>query len=127
MDPGPGVSIVDSQLMTTITSKPGSWISNLMIMESGDFTLVGLPDDAAGVTVGAAFSFRSPRSTACRWVTVRFFKSRMVFTSGTGPHGGEYAIPGDAGISKIWKGTVMLDVQAALETGGRRHAGQAVI
>ena len=36
-----GVDMVGGQLFTTITAKPGNWITHLAITEHGDFSLTG--------------------------------------------------------------------------------------
>jgi hypothetical protein len=113
-DPGPGVDITDSQLSTTIVANPGFFIENLMISESGDYTLIGLPGAFAEASVGAAFFF-----TVLEIDGVAVFNGpsgvvNMQFTTGGGPNGGEFSLPGDAGAAVPWEGSAFIDIAAAM-------------
>ena len=116
VDPGPGASTVASTLTTVVKAKPGFGIDNLMIMEAGDYTLVGQAADLAMASVAAGFT---ATITEINGVAVAgpVIVADMQFTTGAGPNGGIYSTPGDSGTTQIWKGTAMLDVQGVLPPG----------
>jgi hypothetical protein len=116
---GPGSSVTDSTLTTTLMAKPGKFIDNISISELGDHTLSGLTGGQAEAHVGAAFfwtileidNLSNPQPTQI---------SNMQFTPGTGIglNGGHYARPGDNGNAVPWSGSVLIDVSGYLAANG---------
>jgi hypothetical protein len=46
----------------------------------------------------------------------------MQFTSGSGPNGGQFSLPGDQGNATVWQGSAFLDIDAAMNASA--YAGQ---
>lgn len=115
VDPGPGADITDSEINTVVTANPGFFIDNIQISESGDFTLVGEPDAFGEAEVGAAFFFEVLAVDGVDVGDGPIGSVNMQFTTGGGPNGGEYALPGDSGTAVAWTGTAFLNVAAAMD------------
>jgi hypothetical protein len=113
-DPGPGVDITDSELSTVIMSKPGYFIENFMVSEAGDFSLIGLPGALAEANVGAAFFFTVLEVDGAAVANGPSGVVSMQFTTGGGPNGGEFSLPGDAGVAVPWQGTAFIDIASAM-------------
>ncbi len=114
VDPGPGAEIVDSQITTRIVAMAGQSLNNIFVEEAGDFTLVGLADDFAEASVGAAFFVTVTSVDGVPIANGPERRQNMQFTSGGGDNGGEYSLPGDAGTGVIWNGSVLIDVASLL-------------
>jgi len=109
-----GVDITDSQMSMTLVAKDNLvGISRLLIEESGDFTLIGEGSAMASVG-GAAF-----------WTIIEIDgqpidgplpkgSSNLMFTSGAGPNGGVFSLPGDAGTAVTWEGSLVIDLDPLL-------------
>lgn len=121
-NPGPGIDITDSELSTTIMSKPGYFIENLMVSEAGDYTLAGLPGALAEASVGAAFFFTVLEVDGVLVPDGPAGVVNMQFTTGGGPNGGEFSLPGDAGTAVPWEGSAFIDVADAMANSS--YAGQ---
>ncbi len=108
---GGGATIVDSQMSMTIEvkDKVNTSITDLSISEAGDFTLIGIPNVEGKVAVGAAFFWTVTEINGVA-VTGPSGDRNMMFTSGSGDNGGEFALPDDAGVAQIWTGSVLLDL-----------------
>jgi len=122
VDPGPGSQITDSEISTVVEALPGFFIDNLQISEEGDFTLTGLPGAFGVAQVGAAFFFEVLAVDGVLVGDGPIGHVNMQFTTGAGPNGGEYSLPGDAGAAVPWSGTAFLDIAAALNASP--YAGQ---
>lgn len=118
----------DGQLNFTIMDNDGvGGIPNVIINESGDFTLNGFGPQLAQASVGTSVNFSVTHvngvmlGAPCTQNGVR-----MVFMpTGTGnngnpvgPQGGEYQLPGDAGTATPWSGMLNYDVAALLASCG---------
>jgi hypothetical protein len=114
VDPGAGTQITDSEIVTVIEALPGFFIDNIQISEQGDLTLVGLPGAFGIAQVGAAFFFEVLAVDGVLVGDGPMGHVNMQFTTGGGPNGGEYALPGDAGTAVPWSGTAFLDIGAAM-------------
>ena len=122
VDPGPGSDITDSEINTIIEAQPGFFIDNIQITEEGDFTLTGLPGAFGHAGVGAAFFFEVLGVDGVLVGDGPIGFASMQFTTGGGPNGGQYMLPGDAGNTTPWIGTAFLDINAALAASP--YAGQ---
>lgn len=114
VDPGPGVNITDSQLSTVVMANPGYFIDNFLISEAGDYSLTGLPGALAEANVGAAFFFTVLEVDGAAVGNGPSGVVNMQFTTGGGPNGGEFSLPGDAGVAVAWEGTAFVDIAAAM-------------
>jgi hypothetical protein len=121
VDPGPGSDITDSEINTLVEAKPGFFIDNIQISEEGDFTLVGVPGAFGHAGVGAAFFFEILGVNGVLVGDGPIGFASMQFTTGGGPNGGQYSLPGDAGTAP-WIGSAFLDINAALAASP--YAGQ---
>jgi hypothetical protein len=122
VDPGPGVNITDSELSTIIMAKPGFFVENLAISEAGDYSLIGLPGALAEANVGAAFFFSVLEVGGTAVANGPAGVVSMQFTTGGGPNGGEFSLPGDAGAAVPWQGSAFIDIAAAMAASP--YAGQ---
>lgn len=112
---GGGPNLIDSTLTTTLMAKPGKTIQNFRLSELGDYSLGGLPGGDAIAQVGAPFfwtileidNVANPQPVQ---------STNMIFTTGGGPNGGEYARGGDDGTGVIWEGEVFIDLAAYLDS-----------
>jgi hypothetical protein len=123
IDPGPGAEIVDSTIVTVLEAKPGFFINNIEISELGDYTLIGLPAAFAQAEVGAAFFFEVLAVDGVLVGDGPTGSVNMLFTSGAGPNGGEFSLPGDACTAVAWEGTAFLDIDAVMAASP--YAGQS--
>jgi hypothetical protein len=121
VDPGPGSDITDSEIHTVVDAQPGFFIDNIQISEEGDFTLVGIPGAFGHAGVGAAFFFEVLAVDGVLVGDGPIGFASMQFTTGSGPNGGQYNLPGDAGTAP-WIGSAFLNINAALA--GSPYAGQ---
>src|SRR5688572_3958434 len=122
VDPGPGSDITDSEINTVVEAQPGFFIDNIQISEEGDFTLEGTPGAFGHAGVGAAFFFEVLAVDGVLVGDGPIGFASMQFTTGGGPNGGQYMLPGDQGNNTPWIGTAFLDINAALA--GSPYAGQ---
>jgi len=122
VDPGPGSDVTDSTLTTVVKALPGNRIDNLMVSEAGDFTLIGAPGSLATASVAAAFFFEVLEVDGVPVGDGPSGTINMVFSTGGGPNGGEYSLPGDGGTTVPWEGTAFIDVAAAMAAS--QYAGQ---
>jgi hypothetical protein len=122
VDPGPGSDITDSEINTIVEAKPGFFIDNIQISEEGDFTLEGVPGAFGHAGVGAAFFFEILGVNGVLVGDGPIGFASMQFTTGSGPNGGMFMLPGDAGNTVPWIGTAFLDINAALAASP--YAGQ---
>jgi len=113
MNPGPGVDITHSELSTTIMASPGFVIENLMIQEAGDYTLVGPPRGFAKASVSATFFFNVLEVDGVAVANGPSGVVNMQFTTGAGPNGGQFSLPGNA-VAVPWQGTAFIDIAAAM-------------
>lgn len=122
VDPGPGSDITDSEISTVVEAKDGFFIDNIEITEEGDFTLEGTAGAFGHAGVGAAFFFEVLAVDGALVGDGPIGFASMDFTTGGGPNGGQYMLPGDAGNGTPWIGTAFLDINAALAASP--YAGQ---
>lgn len=113
---GGNSDITDSQLRMTIESNgTDTGITFIVVNEVGDFTLQGPSGADASANVGAAMF----------WTIIDVDgqplpgplpqgQANITFTSGSGPNGGEFSLPGDAGTAVPWEGQYIVDVDAFL-------------
>jgi hypothetical protein len=111
---GVGADIVDSELNMTVVGKPGFFIQNMQISEAGDFTLIGAPGALAQAQVGASLFFEVLEVDGVAVGGGPSGSVNMQVTTGSGPNGGIYSLPGDSGTNVIWQGTAFLDIAAAM-------------
>jgi hypothetical protein len=123
VDPGPGSDITDSQIHTVVQARPGFFIDNIQIDEVGDYTLVGVPNAFGHAGVGAAFFFEVLAVNGTLVGDGPIGSASMQFTSGSGPNGGQFNLPGDVGTDD-WFGSAFLNIAGALS--GTQYAGQRV-
>lgn len=101
--------ITDGQLVFTVASRPGNFISDLNFSERGDYTLAGLGNAATNATVSAAIFIRIEEINGVS-VNAINLNGNMVFT----PSGGSFELPGEAGTAVIWQGAAAFDIDAYL-------------
>ena len=109
--------IIDSQMSTTIMADKGWAVESISISELGDYTLSGLSGGEAMASVGAAFLWTIEEINGLPNLQPTQM-ANMMFSTGGGPNGGEYARPGDDGTAVIWSGSVFLDVREWLNNNG---------
>lgn len=110
---GVGADIVESELNMVIMGKDGFFIENLKIGEAGDYTLIGPPDALAEAQVGASLFFEVLEVDGVA-VAGPTGSVSMQVTTGSGPNGGMYSLPGDSGTNVVWEGSTFLDIAAAM-------------
>jgi hypothetical protein len=111
---GPGADITDSELTMVVMGKPGFFVENLQISEAGDFTLIGAPGALGQAQVGASLFFEVLEIDGVAVGNGPSGNVNMQVTTGSGPNGGMYSLPGNAGTNIIWQGTAFLDIAAAM-------------
>ena len=119
VDPGPGSDITDSEIFTVIEAREPFFIDKIHITEEGDFTLIGIPGAFAETGVGAAFFFEVLEVNGVLVGDGPIGFASMQFTTGGGPNGGSFSLPGDAGTATPWIGTAVLDIDAAMDADPR--------
>lgn len=122
VDPGPGVDLTTSQMSMTIMAQPGYWLDNLMATELGRYSLVGLPGALGEAAVQGSFFFNVLEVNGAAVADGPAGTVSMQFTSGGGPDGGQYELPGDAGTLVPWEGKAFIDIGSAMDAS--RYAGQ---
>lgn len=110
-----GSNLIDSEFSTTLMVDLGSSIDEIVVNEFGDFTLGGLPGGAATAQVGASFFWQVLEIEGSA-VNMPVQTANLTVSTGAGPHGGIYDLPGDAGIATPWEGSVAIDVEGFLAT-----------
>jgi len=105
--------LTDSELLTTLMVDPGDSINGIIINEFGDYTLGGLPGSSATAQVGATFYWQVLEIDGIA-VNLPLQTESMVVSSGSGPNGGVYHLPGDEGITTPWEGSAVIDVASFL-------------
>ena len=111
---GVGADIVDSELNMVVMGKPGFFIQNLQISEAGDHTLIGAPGALGQAQVGASLFFEVLEIDGVAVAGGPNGSVNMQVSTGSGPNGGIYSLPGDGGTNIIWEGSAFLDIAAAM-------------
>ena len=101
--------IVDGQLNFTLMSNDNATgLENLIITESGDYTLAGLGNAQATASVAAPVRWTILEVDGAPLTTPVSGADSLVFT----PNGGSYALPGDIGTGVLWDGELDVDIAA---------------
>ena len=111
---GGAPDITDGQLNFGVQANEGYGISSLQISEAGDYTVVGLgtTDTYASVGVPIFVDIVEVDGVAINPVQLQPI---VTFTPNAS---GKFELPTDAGVAVIWKGSVSLDLNAALSNAG---------
>lgn len=109
--------ITDSTLTTVIMANPGASIDVLKVNELGDYSLGGLTGGEANAQVGAAF-FWTVLEVNNAPVSLATVTANLTVGSGAGPQGGMYSRPTHDGVTSIWQGSAMVDLNSYLATEG---------
>lgn len=103
--------ITDGQLNFTIMSNEASFpIEQVIINESGDYTLAGLGSAQATASVSAPVQYAITHVNGVILGAPISGNANLAFS----PTGGSYVLPGDAGTGIIWNGNLTLDITAIL-------------
>jgi hypothetical protein len=114
VSPGPGADITESQLSMTVMGQGAFFIENLRIREQGDYTLIGLPGALGQASAGASLFFEVLEVNGVAVGGGPTGSVNMQFTTGSGPNGGEFNLPADAGTNVVWEGEAFLDIASAM-------------
>jgi hypothetical protein len=111
---GPAADITDSELNMVVMGQSGFFIQNLQISEAGDYTLIGAPGALAQAQVGASLFFEVLEINGVAVANGPSGNVNMQVTTGSGPNGGMYSLPGNVGTNVVWEGSAFLDIAAAM-------------
>jgi len=104
-----GVDITDGTLKTTIMTTGTKRIHKVNFVESGDYTLVGSGTTATAASIGAHFFLQVVELDGVG-VTPIDINGGLSVT----PNGGSYDLVNNPGISKLWNGSISLDIDTEL-------------
>ena len=117
-----GVDITDGNLAMRIHAHAGSYIEKLMFSEGGDFTMAGFGTDATVVDVTANF-FIDVYEVDGLAIDVVSTNVSMTFSPNVE---GTFRLETDGGggplFTGVWSGSLMLDVDALLDSAGIEYA-----
>jgi len=108
-----GSQLTDSEFLTTLMVGLGDSINGIAVNEFGDYSLGGLPGSLATAQVGATFYWQVLEIDGVA-VNMPLQVNSMYVSTGGGPQGGLYDLPGDEGIATPWEGSAAIDVAAYL-------------
>ena len=104
------LDFVDGTLNTGVTADMGHVINSITVAEQGDFSLIGA---GAYATISAPIILRIDQVNDVALGSPIYTTANLIFTPGSGGPG-SYATPVDQGLSKVWTGSISVDIAAVL-------------
>lgn len=111
---GGSSDFLDGTLTTKVVADPGAYINQLLWQERGDYSLIGKGTVSTYVEVSAPMFVRIEAINGVGIVPIQF-NANVVFT----PSNGDFFLPLEAGVGKLWQGSLLVDLNDVIAKAGK--------